>query len=69
MNKLYINESLCKYYRSLFGKANVLVKAKLAKNVFTRNGTVKLVMLNESTKEISHDNFFAENFPDFTFAF
>jgi hypothetical protein len=67
--KMFINESLCGYYRLLFGKANALVKAKLAQKVFTRNGTVKIILLNGSYQEILHEDFFSVNFPEFKFNF
>ena len=69
--KVFINESLCPYYRMLFGKCYRLVGAKKAERVFTRNGLVKLkVEVNGEAKvfDVLHDSFFDEHFADFDFS-
>ena len=41
--KVYINESLCPYYRFLFGKCNALFKTKLVSSSYTMNGVIKIM--------------------------
>ena len=43
VNKIYVNESLCFYYRRLFGICNALYKKKLLSSSFTINGTIKVI--------------------------
>lgn len=64
MDKIYINESLCPYYRRLFGKGNALMKDKKIKQIFTRNGTVKIRTLNDIILDVEHSDFFNEHFPN-----
>ena len=52
--KIYLNESLCPYYRGLFGKCNALFKKKLVKSFFTINGTIKITDSNDNNLVIGH---------------
>jgi len=69
VKKLYINESLCGYYRGLWNKCKKLLNAKLISSFFVSNGNVK-IRLNEHGNAITigHDNDLCKYFPsvDFT---
>ena len=53
-HRIYINESLCPYYRNLFGKCNALFKKGLVKNFFTINGTIKITDNLDKKLTIGH---------------
>ncbi|XP_066930321.1 putative leucine-rich repeat-containing protein DDB_G0290503 [Clytia hemisphaerica] len=53
-HKIYINESLCPYYRGLFGKCNALFKKKLVKSFYTINGTIRIIDSNDNKLVIGH---------------
>ncbi len=55
-HKIYINESLCPYYRGLFGKCNALFKKKHLKSFFTINGTIRVTDNNDNKLVIGHIN-------------
>ena len=54
-NKIYINESLCPYYRGLFGKCNALFKKNLLKNFYTVNGMIKIIDNQDIKHTIGHN--------------
>ena len=41
--KIYVNESLCPYYRFIFGKCNALFKTNRISASYTMNGVIKIV--------------------------
>ena len=41
--KVYVNESLCPYYRFLFGKCNALFKKNYVRSSYMMNGVIKIV--------------------------
>ena len=44
--KIFVNESLCPYYRFLFGKCNALFKGNHISASYTMNGVIKIVTNN-----------------------
>ena len=42
LTKIYVNESLCPYYRKLLGKCNSLLKKNRLKSFYTINGKLKI---------------------------
>ena len=52
--KVYINESLCKPFRRLFGICNSLFKKKAIKGNFCINGKILVESLNGTKKVIGH---------------
>ena len=50
--ELYLNESLCPYYRYLFGKCLAMKKEEKLTNVWSYNGTVRIRLKDESVKSI-----------------
>ena len=50
---IYLNESLCPYYRYLFGKCLALKKDGKIDSVWSYNGTVRVRLTDESVKSIS----------------
>lgn len=66
--KIYINESLCPYYKGLWTKAKKLLNKDRIDSFWTHNGSIKIKMLDDNKAiYVFHDNFFTENFPDFNF--
>ena len=49
---IFLNESLCPYYRLLFGKCNALRKEKKIKSVWSYNGKVRIRLLDDSEQTI-----------------
>ena len=66
--KLYINESLCGYYRGLWGKCKILWKKGYLFSFWTTNGTVN-VRENDHGKiyRLTHDDDLCERFPYINF--
>lgn len=65
--KLFVNESLCPYYRFIFGKCNALFKGNHISSSYTMNGVIKIVTnrllldgslnpVGEVTQNIGHLN-------------
>ena len=53
-SRIYVNESLCKSYRKLFGICNSLYKSKLIKSNFVMNGKLFVESTDGSKKIIGH---------------
>ena len=64
-NKVFINHSLCPYYRVLWSKSKVLLNMGKINRLMVSNGTVK-VKINEISVAISitHADDFTKYFPD-----
>ena len=66
--KIFINESLCSYYKVLWSKSKQLFLKKKIAAFYTTNGTVKIrIRENSAPISITHDVDLAEHFPDFDF--
>lgn len=66
--KVFINESLCPYYKGLWTKAKKLLKHELIQSFWTSNGTVKVRSIGEDKAvPVFHDEFYSVNFPEFDF--
>ena len=64
---LYLNESLCPYYRGLWGKCRGLLVDKLIARLWTYNGTVMIKFIDNDDAErfsITHDTDLFSFFPD-----
>ena len=62
--RLFINESLCPYYKGLWSKAKRLLNKDLIDSFWTSNGTVKVKLLGEGkVLSVFHDDFYVRNFP------
>ena len=56
-DQIYINESLCTYYRKLRGRCGSLKKANKIHKVIVRNGIVKIKMKeNDTFIDIKHES-------------
>ena len=67
-SKLYINESLTWYYKSLWSKCKQLYNNKLISSFYTINGINKIKIRETSPAiSITHNADLAERFPDFNF--
>ena len=63
--KIFINESLCGYYRGLWNKCKRLKGDKKIHQVYTNNGIIPLKLVeNGSVKTITHVNDLKDLFPD-----
>ena len=64
-NKVFINHSLCPYYRVLWSKSTVLLNVGKINRLKVSNGTVK-VKISEISSPISitHADDFTKYFPD-----
>ena len=64
-NKVFINHSLCPYYRVLWSKSKVLLNMGKISRLMVSNGTVK-VKISEISAPISitHADDFTKYFPD-----
>ena len=55
-SKLYLNESLCPYYRGIWGKCKGLLSEKLISRLWTYNGAVTIKISEDSDRlGITHD--------------
>ena len=64
-SKVFINHSLCPYYRVLWSKSKVLLSKGKINRLMVSNGTVK-VKISEISAPISitHADDFTKHFPD-----
>ena len=63
--KIYINQSLCLYYRTLWSKAKRLQNIGSINNFYNFNGAIKIkVTENSSPITITHLDDFKIHFPD-----
>ena len=64
-NKVFINHSLCPYYRVLWSKSKVLLNMGKIIRLMVSNGTVKAKISEISAPmSITHADDFTKNFPD-----
>ena len=62
---VYINDSLCIYYKMLRGKCRKLLSNKNIHSFWVTNGTIKLKTIeNEQVYAVTHENNFVELFLD-----
>ena len=62
-NPIFVNESLCTYYRALWSKAKRLHYLKRISSIYVSGGTVKIkISENSLPLPITHVNDFKENF-------
>ena len=66
--KIYVNDSLCPYYRGIWGKCRKLLANCDIKYLWTANGNV-LIRRGENSQAVSilHDEDLYSEFPDFDF--
>ena len=53
--KIYINESLCPYYKKLWTKCKKLWDAKRILSFWVSNGSIRVKLINENVSIITHD--------------
>ena len=53
--KVFINESLCGYYKLLWSKCKKLFLEKKIASFWVINGTVKINLLNDQVRSITHE--------------
>ena len=53
--KVFINQSLCGYYKLLWSKCKKLFLEKKIASFWFRNGTVKIKLLNDQVRSITHE--------------
>ena len=64
-NKVFINHSLCPYYRVLWSKSKVLLNMGKINRLMISNGTVKVKIINITAPiSITHADDFTKYFPD-----
>lgn len=64
-NSIFINNNLCNYYKYLWGKSKALYKKKLIKEFRTSiTGNIKIKLLDDSVKMITHIRDLQDLFPD-----
>ena len=62
---VYINDSLCTYYKMLWGKCRKLLSNKYIHSFWVTNGTIKLKTVeNGGVYAVTHRNDLVELFPD-----
>ena len=62
---IFINESLCFYYRMLWNKCKKLWEKKLIYTYFTSNGNIRYrIRENGNVHTVTHITDFKKNFPD-----
>ena len=67
-NPVFVNQSLCTYYRVLWSKAKRLHCLKRISSFYMSGGTVKIeISENSLPLPITHVNDFIEHFPDVNF--
>ena len=66
-NPIFVNQSLCTYYRVLCSKAKRLHSLKRISSFYVSGGTVK-ISENSLPLPITHVNDFKEHFPDVNLA-
>ena len=52
--KVFINENLCGYYKLLWSKSKKLFLEKNIASFWVTNGTVKIKLLNDQVRSITH---------------
>ena len=68
-NPIFVNQSLCTYYRVLWSKAKRLHSFKRISSFYVSGGTVKIkIRENGLPLPIAHVNDFKEHFPDVNLA-
>ena len=68
-NPIFVNQSLCTYYRVLWSKAKRLHSLKRISSFYVSGGTVKIkISENSLPLPITHVNDFKEHFPDVNLA-
>ena len=66
---VFVNQSLCTYYRVLWSKAKRLYSLKRISGFYVSGGTVKIkISENSLPLPITHVNDFKEHFPDVNLA-
>ena len=60
---IYINESLCPYYKKLWTKCRKLWDAKRILSFWVSNGSIRVKLVNESVSIITHDCDLEKLFP------
>ena len=53
--KVFINESLCSYYKLLWSKCKKLYLEKKIASFWVTTGTVKIKLLNDQVHSITHE--------------
>ena len=53
--KVFINESLCAYYKLLWSKCKKIFFEKKIASFWITNGTVKIKLLNDQVRSITHE--------------
>ena len=61
--KIYINESLCTYYKKLWSKWKELCDVKHILSFLVSNGSIRVKLKNEAVSIITHDCDLANLFP------
>ena len=61
--KIYINESLCPYYKKIWTKWKKLWDAKRILTFWISNGSIKVKLVNENVSIITHDCDLEKLFP------
>ena len=61
--KIYINESLCPYYKKLWTKCRKLWDSKRILSFWVSNGSIRVKLINESVSIITHDCDLEKLFP------
>ena len=68
-NPIFVNQSLCTYYRVLWSKAKRLHSLKRISSFYVSGGTVKIkISENSLPLPITHVSDFKEHFPDVSLA-
>ena len=61
--KIYINESLCSYYKKFSTKCRKLWNAKRILSFWVSNGSIRVKLINENVSIITHDCDLEKLFP------
>ena len=62
--RLFVNPSLCSYYKVLWSKSKKLLSMGKINNFYISNGTIKIKIHEDSTPiSITHNSDFEEHFP------
>ena len=66
--KIFVNESLCAYYKTLWSKCKKLLRAKRIASFYTIYGVIRIKVREKSIPiNITHHVDLVEHFPDFDF--
>ena len=66
--RIFLNDSLCPYYRGIYGKCKSLYREKLIHGFWTYNGIVRIKVTEKGApKTITHDDDLYKIFPNFKF--